>query len=92
MYIYIYVYVCMYVYIYIYVCIYWVALPVQRYLSNAASFVLCAAYSVKDQHNLIDNGPTIIWETENYHVMRWFWAVFRSGDCFLIYVHSKTIT
>ena len=24
--------------------------------------------------------------------MRWFWAVFRSGDCCLIYVHSKTIT
>ena len=34
----------------------------------------------------------VLWETENYHVMRWFWAVFRSGDCFLIYVHSKTIT
>ena len=32
------------------------------------------------------------WETDNYHVMRWFWAVFRSGDCFLICVHSKAIT
>ena len=25
----------------------------------------------------------LVWETENYHVMRWFWAVFRSGVCFL---------
>ena len=34
----------------------------------------------------------ILWETENYHVMWWLLAAFQSGDCFLIYVHSKTIT
>ena len=33
-----------------------------------------------------------IWETENYHVMWWFLTVLQSGDCLLIYVHSKTIT
>ena len=32
--------------------IHWVALLVQRYLSNAASFCLHAVYSVKDHHDL----------------------------------------
>ena len=31
----------------------WVAVLVQRYLSNTASVVLCALSSVKDQHDLL---------------------------------------
>ena len=33
----------------------WVALLVQRYLSNTASFVLCTVYSAKDHHHLLHN-------------------------------------
>ena len=31
------------------------------------------------------------WETDNYHVMGWFLAVFQSADCLLICAHSNTI-
>ena len=37
----------------------WVALPVKRYLSNTASFVLCALRSVKDHHNLQQLFPSL---------------------------------
>ena len=62
MYMYIYIYTIQYIYImyYIYICIcihsiiqllllihFWVALLVRRYLSSAASFVLCAVRRVK---------------------------------------------
>ena len=30
-----------------------------HYLSNAASLVLCAVYSVKDHHNLQDDSPVL---------------------------------
>ena len=43
----------------------WVALLVQCYLSNAASFVLRVAYSVKDHHDLLHVSPLF----EEKHVL-----------------------
>ena len=37
----------------------WEAVLVQCYLSNTASFVLCAVYSVKDHHNLPNYSPLL---------------------------------
>ena len=37
----------------------WVALLVQRYLSNAESFVLCVFRRVHDQHNLLYHSPLL---------------------------------
>ena len=64
MYICIYIYIYIYIYVYthnihyIYIYIYIVALLVQRYLSNTASFVLCVFPRGKDRHNLLhDSAP-----------------------------------
>ena len=37
----------------------WVALLVQRYLSSAASFVLCVFRRVKDHHSLLHHSPLL---------------------------------
>ena len=83
----IYIYIYMHTYTHIYTCVYiyiYTCARLQRWFTLGE--IPFARY--------FGRGPDILvyWETENYHVMRWFWAVFRSGDCFLIYVHSKTIT
>ena len=49
-------YVCMYIYIYIY---HWVALLVERYSSNAASFVSCVFRRVKAQNTLLYDLPRL---------------------------------
>ena len=67
-YIYIYTHVCIYIYIYIYmytkilqaaILLQLGALLVSRYLSNAASFVFCVVYSVKDHHNSLHCSPLL---------------------------------
>ena len=37
----------------------WVARRVERYVSNTASFVLCAARRVKDHHHMPNNSPRL---------------------------------
>ena len=85
-------YVCIYIYIYIYIYIHMCFLPRfynQITVEESAPYSYFMAGGFAGGYFGIQE---LIWETENYHVMRWFWAVFRSGDCCLIYVHSKTIT
>ena len=65
----------------------WVALFVQRYLSNTASFVLCVFRRVKEHHNLLHDS-TRLKKTCVRQVVLDKWFPLKWGSCFVVTCHS----